>query len=187
VYIEVVGLISTSTSSRTFLWYLLYAYENHLRFKGRKSFQILRANINRSLSLMAPTVVFVPGIWEGPAPFARVTELLSSQGYRTHTAALLSTGTVSPDNPSMKDDTVAIRQTIEKLTAAGEDVVLVLHSAGGFLGSIAIEGLTRKAYQEKGLKGGVAKIVFLTAAVVPEGTPHSKPPFAYYDVCFGKS
>jgi hypothetical protein len=82
----------------------------------------------------------------------------------------------------MNDDVAAIRAAIEKLTTAGEDVVLVLHSAGGFLGSMAIEGLTRKAFRSKSLKGGVAKIVFLTAAVVPEGTPHGKPPFAYYDV-----
>jgi hypothetical protein len=132
---------------------------------------------------MAPIVLFVPGIWEGPAPFIQASKLLTSQGYTVHTAELASTGTISPGNPSMNDDVAAIRSVVEKVTTAGEDVLLVLHSAGGFLGSMAIEGLTQKAYRSKGLKGGVAKIVFLTGAIVPEGTEHSKPPFAYYDVC----
>jgi hypothetical protein len=132
---------------------------------------------------MAPTILFVPGIWEGTAPFAHVSELLSSQGYTVHTAKLASTGTILPGNPSMEDDAAAIRAVVEKLTTTGHDVIWVLHSAGGFLGSMAIEGLTRKAYQSNGLKGGVAKIVFITGALGPEGTKHTKPPLEYYDVC----
>jgi alpha-beta hydrolase superfamily lysophospholipase len=132
---------------------------------------------------MPSTIVFVPGIWEGTAPFADVTEQLSSQGYTVQMAKLVSTGTVSPGNPSIEDDAAAIRAVIEKLTSASQDIVLVLHSAGGFLGSMAIEGLTHKAFQSKGLKGGVAKIVFITGAILPEGTTHTLPPFAYHDVC----
>ena len=131
---------------------------------------------------MAPTILLVPGLWEGSAPFAHVISLLQSRGYSTHFAALLSTGKTSPGNPGMKEDIAAVRSTIADLVNAGEDVVLVLHSAGGFLGSEAANGLDVKARQEAGLKGGVSKIVFLAGAVWPEGYKHGPLPVFTYDV-----
>jgi pimeloyl-ACP methyl ester carboxylesterase len=118
---------------------------------------------------MAPTILFVPGIWVGPTVFRPVSSLLNADGLSTETAVLPSTGTTSPGNPGMKDDIAAVRKHIEQLVSRGEDVVLVLHSAGGFIGSAAMEGLSKKARVEKGEPGGVASIVFLSGAVFPEG------------------
>ncbi|MCJ1395230.1 hypothetical protein MMC18_008113 [Xylographa bjoerkii] len=130
---------------------------------------------------MNPTILFVPGFWEGAAPFARVSALLQAEGYRTEIAVLPSTGTVSPSNPSMEDDIAAVRATVEKLVMVGNDVVMVMHSAGGFLGSNAIEGLSANARVEKGLKGGVTHIVFLCAGVYPVGFTHEPLPFFVID------
>lgn len=131
---------------------------------------------------MAPTILIVPGFWEGSAPFSHVISLLQSEGYPTEIATIPSTGTVSPGNPGMHDDIAAIRSTVTQLVEKAQHVVLVLHSAGGFLGSNAIEGLSLKARQEKHLPGGVSKIVFLTGAVFPEGYKHAPLPFFTYDV-----
>ena len=118
---------------------------------------------------MPPTICFVPGFWLGPKPFTRVASLLQSQGFPTQILTLASTGSVSPGNPSMDDDIAAIRSKVSDLVSDGKEVVLVLHSAAGFLGSNAIEGLTNQARKEKGLEGGVSKIVFVSGAVLPEG------------------
>ena len=131
---------------------------------------------------MPPTVLFVPGFWVGTSPFAQVTSLLQSQGVPTQIVALPSTGSTSPGNPTMLDDIAAIRSAAEKLVEAEKDVVLVLHSGGGFLGSNAIEGLTVKARSNKGLKGGIVQIVFLSGAVFPEGFKHGPLPFAVVEV-----
>lgn len=57
---------------------------------------------------------------------------------------------------------------------------MVMHSVGGILGSNAIEGLRLNA---RGVKeGGVVKLVFLTAAVFPEGFKHGPLPFMEFDV-----
>lgn len=74
--------------------------------------------------------------------------------------------------------------SVEKLVVAEQDVLLVLHSAGRFLGSKAIEGLGAKAHAAKGLKGGVVGIVFLAGAVAPEGFTHVPLPFAVVKACF---
>ncbi|ESZ98066.1 hypothetical protein SBOR_1597 [Sclerotinia borealis F-4128] len=126
---------------------------------------------------MAPTIVFVPGFWEGPTVFEEVISLLKPIGFKTQVAALPSTGTVSPGNPDMNDDIAAVRSVVQELVDAEEDVLMVLHSGGGFIGTSAIEGLTAKARTEKGLKGGVAKLVLLTAAIFPEGFTHGPLPF----------
>lgn len=132
---------------------------------------------------MAPTILFVPGLWEGPTVFNAVSSLLTAAGFKTETAVLPSTGATSPGNPGMKDDIASIRNHLQGLVSEGEeDVVLVLHSAGGFLGSEAMQGLSKKDRLEG--KGGVIGIVFLAGAVFPEGYEHQPLPFAVVDVCF---
>jgi pimeloyl-ACP methyl ester carboxylesterase len=134
-----------------------------------------------------PTIVFVPGIWEGPTVFTSLSTTLQALGYPTDTATLPSTGTSSPGNPSMRDDEQAIRYIVKRLVIDEEKtVILVCHSAGGFLGSGTIEGLSAKNLKKKGAKGGVAKIVFLAAGLAAEGYVHGKMPFMDFVVscCF---
>ncbi|OKL62293.1 hypothetical protein UA08_02305 [Talaromyces atroroseus] len=126
---------------------------------------------------MAPTILLVPGLWEGPSVFDSLSSLLAADGFNTEAASLPSTGSTSPGNPTMKDDIDAIRQHIVSLVSRGDDVLLVLHSASGFLGSEAMQGLDMKRRQERGESGGVVGIVFLTAGLIPEGLAHQTPPF----------
>lgn len=127
--------------------------------------------------------LFVPGFWEGAQPFESVSRLLSLKHFQTETCSLPSTGSISPGNPSMLDDIAAIRSSVESVLSAEEEIILVLHSAGGFLGSNAMEGLSKKTRAESGLKGGVVGIVFLAAAVFPEGFEHGSLPFTEIQVC----
>jgi len=136
---------------------------------------------------MKPTILFVPGIWEGPTVFNHVCSLLQDLGFPTQTCTLPSTGTKSPGNPSMHDDKLAIRSVVQKLVEEeGKTVVLVCHSAGGFLGAAAIEGLAVNVRKEKGESGGVGKLVFLCAGLAPEGFEHGSLPFMDFDKAKGE-
>ena len=126
-------------------------------------------------------IAFVPGFWEGTKPYDNVMTLLSPK-FQTMTCPLISTGTTSPGNPSMGDDIAVIRSSIEALLVQEKNVVMVLHSGGGFLGSNAIEGLSAQARGEQGLKGGVVGIVFVTGAIYPEGFEHGDLPFMEIEV-----
>lgn len=125
-----------------------------------------------------PTILIVPGLWEGPSAFEPLAAVLRKAGYTVHTASLVSCGTVSPGNPSMKDDVHGIRKQLQSLVDTGDDVVLVLHSAGGFLGSEAMDGLDKSTRAAESKAGGVVKIIFLAAAVLPRGYEHQALPFA---------
>jgi pimeloyl-ACP methyl ester carboxylesterase len=77
----------------------------------------------------------------------------------------------------MADDIASIRATLTTLVASNADVLLVLHSAGGFLGSEAMQGLSARERREQGLEGGVMGIVFLAAGLAPTGHQHVDLPF----------
>ncbi|KAJ5097406.1 hypothetical protein N7456_008127 [Penicillium angulare] len=128
---------------------------------------------------MAPKILIVPGTWEGPTVFGPLSTILKEKhGLSSETAKLLSTGAVSPGNPGLKDDVREIRTQIQRLVSENEDIVLVLHSAGAFLGSEAMQGLSKKELEAQGQKGGVTGIVFIAGAVFPEGYHHQPLPFA---------
>ncbi|MCJ1435568.1 hypothetical protein MMC27_004942 [Xylographa pallens] len=123
--------------------------------------------------MIKPTLVFVPGIWVGPVIYDSVAATLHDRyGYTITTISLPSTGKESPNAPSMKDDADAIRAAIKPLIDDGRELIMILHSAGGFLGSGAIEGLGIEARAKEGKKGGVSKLVCLAAALPEVGFDH---------------
>ena len=130
-----------------------------------------------------PTLVFVPGIWVGPEVYDSVAATLYDHyGYTIIPISLPSTGRESPNAPSMKDDADAIRAALIPLIDDGQELVMILHSAGGFLGSGAIEGLGVEVRAKEGKKGGVSKLVFLAAALPEVGFDHGSvdvPTFKY--------
>ncbi|KAL9598130.1 MAG: hypothetical protein Q9219_004686 [cf. Caloplaca sp. 3 TL-2023] len=145
-----------------------------------------------------PHILLVPGFWEGPTIYTAVLSLLRSLNHPASTAPLPSTGHASPNNPTMKDDVASIRSAIVSLIedgqeegkedgqeegkedgeeGKGKEVLLGLHSAGGFLGSMAMEGLSVKERRGQGKRGGVVGIVFLAGAVWEVGFGHWGLPF----------
>ncbi|KAF9876840.1 hypothetical protein CkaCkLH20_05686 [Colletotrichum karsti] len=91
-------------------------------------------------------------------------------------------GTSSKRQPhgfTIQDDTDAIRNElipfVEK--CGSEGVIMILHSAGGFIGAGAMKGLSQMAYEDDGKRGGVRQIVAFTAGFLPVGFEHKPLPF----------
>ena len=131
-----------------------------------------------SIAMPETSIVLVPGFWEGPSVYTPVLELLRQDSdYSVIVGVLPSTGVPSPGNPTLADDTTTIRCLIESQINGDKDVVLVLHSAGGYIGCNAIQGLTAKERTGRGLKGGVKRIVFLCAGIFEKGSTTGFMPF----------
>jgi pimeloyl-ACP methyl ester carboxylesterase len=107
-----------------------------------------------------PTIVFVPGAFHTPDYYNPVRSLLEAKGYVTEAVSLLSLG---DSTSSMADDAAAIRAVTSKLADEGHQVVLVMHSYGGILGTESAKelgcGLRRKA----GKTGGIVALIYLAA------------------------
>jgi pimeloyl-ACP methyl ester carboxylesterase len=119
-----------------------------------------------------PTIIFIPGAWVGPKPYEGVSQTLQIHGYPTLTIPLTSTGKSAPNAPSMHDDIAALRIALLPHVEAEKEIVLVMHSLGGLLGSNAIEGMGIEARAKEGKKGGIKRLVYLAAGILPEGEPH---------------
>lgn len=115
-----------------------------------------------------PTIVFVPGAWHSPEGYQDVISNLEPHGYKCVGIDLPTVG-ANPPKQDFNPDRDAISKAITDAAENGEDVVVVMHSYGGFPGTEAVKGLTRKDREGKGQNGGVVRLVYLTAFMVPEG------------------
>lgn len=78
-----------------------------------------------------PTLLLVPGAWHSPTHYAPLTEALTQAGYKCEAVALATVDPKDPAHTNADSDVEVIAAAIERLLAAGEDVVLVTHSYGG--------------------------------------------------------
>ncbi|MCJ1307507.1 hypothetical protein MMC25_001153 [Agyrium rufum] len=108
-----------------------------------------------------------------PECYDPIRTIFESRGYRCICPALPSSGAKSYSlDEDFTGDIDAIRVPILKLV---EDtgVVVVVHSYAGLSGGQALEGLDKESCKAKGLKGGVIRIIYVNAYLVPEGFQHS--------------
>jgi hypothetical protein len=120
--------------------------------------------------LPKPVIIFVPGAFVGPGPYAAVAEYLRADDYSVEvvhltSAADLSSETVS--SPKWKDlaaktadsDIEAIHDVVKPYFEQGRQVVLIGHSYGSIPAILSIEGHTVQERESKGLQGGVAAYI----------------------------
>ncbi|KAK7044431.1 AB hydrolase-1 domain-containing protein [Favolaschia claudopus] len=114
------------------------------------------------MSASRPVIVFIPGSFEPASLYTTVVADLESHGYEAHAIELETVGRRDTP-PSMYDDAAKVASLIHKLADEGKDVVLVPHSYGGMVACEASKGLAKSVREREGKRGGVAKIVFVTA------------------------
>ncbi|CAP71581.1 uncharacterized protein PODANS_6_670 [Podospora anserina S mat+] len=118
-----------------------------------------------------PVFVLLHGAWHGPSCWHRVIAELEQAGYKAVAPALPSSGS-TPPTPDWSKDVEIIHQTVSDLVKR-QDVVVVTHSFSGMTGGTALEGLDKDTCMSRGLKGGVIRLIYITAFLVPEGFQHS--------------
>lgn len=116
-----------------------------------------------------PTVVFTPGAWHGTWAFDTVRSQLETLGYPTEAVALPSVGNTNA-SVGVAEDAAALAAELATLTDAGKNVVMVCHSYGGVVASVAAEGFGYKDRSAAGLSGGVIMLVYMTAFAAPAQT-----------------
>ena len=115
-----------------------------------------------------PVFVFVPGAWHSPDAYDGVIAGLESHGYSSVKVKLPSVGG-APVTYDFKEDVDAIISTVTKLVEQNKEVIVVGHSYSGQpIGEIPKE-LSKTEREPKQLKGGVIRLVFIMAFLVPEG------------------
>jgi pimeloyl-ACP methyl ester carboxylesterase len=119
-----------------------------------------------------PIFVLLHGAWHTPRCWARLVSELDKAGYESVAPALPSSGS-TPPTPDWAEDVATIRKTVSDLIEKQRDVVVVMHSFSGMTGGTALDGLDKESRTSKNLKGGVVRLVYVVAFLVPEGFQHS--------------
>jgi len=123
-----------------------------------------------------PAFVLLHGAWHSPRCWNRLLPLLEEAGSSVIAPQLPSSGSIIPPTPDWSKDVETIRETVSQLVEYQErHVVVVLHSFSGMTGGTALEGLDKQSRAARGLKGGVIRLVYIVAFLVPEGFQHSAP------------
>jgi pimeloyl-ACP methyl ester carboxylesterase len=116
-----------------------------------------------------PTIVWVPGAWHIPSHYKLTTDILSKLGYKVVVVRLPSTRQTAPYPKDSGMDVGAVASAILTELDERNEIIVVMHSYGGLVGSDAVQGLSKNDREKKGLEGGVTKLVYLTSMAFPEG------------------
>jgi len=119
-----------------------------------------------------PTIVLVHGAWSTPPIYDPFVKALRVASYTVHCPLLptcSSTSSKSSSDAKFSSDVTTVRHLVSSLADASTDVVLLMHSYGGAVGSSAIADLSSKQRAQQGLAGGVVHLLYLSAYILPVG------------------
>lgn len=108
------------------------------------------------MSESKPTIVVGCGAHHTPYHYRFFEEALKNAGYAVRVVQLASTSAKVIDD-AMGKDVQAIRQVVQGEIENGKEVIVVLHSWSGFVGTAAVEGL----------ESGVNAIIYLASWMPP--------------------
>ena len=117
-----------------------------------------------------PIILLIPGSFSVAAMYYTLQNLLVTAGYDTYVNTLPSASRNPPELPaSLKDDAHFFSCIIEKLVDQDKEIVLLGHSYGGLVASESAKGHSRRERSARGQRGGIVRLIFLTAIVLLEG------------------
>lgn len=117
-----------------------------------------------------PTIFIVHGAWHSAAHFVPLISLFKQAGYPV-ICPTQPTYNCQPPTKTLYDDATFTRSILTDLIEKEQkEVIMIMHSYGGVVGTEAVtEELATEVRQAKGLKGGVVRLLYMTAFVLPLG------------------
>ncbi|PYI00617.1 alpha/beta-hydrolase [Aspergillus sclerotiicarbonarius CBS 121057] len=113
-----------------------------------------------------PTLILTPGAWYPPTAFNPLIEKLPE--YTCHAVAFPSIQKAT-EVQDLQPDIETVRALVEQEADAGNDVVVVSHSWSGLPVNSALRDLSKASREQAGKKGGVVKLVFISAFIPDVG------------------
>lgn len=151
-------------------WLQLVSRRINSRLKPQQNLRVRRSAHCQSKMASALGVLIIPGSFSYSSYYYDVVDRIKRDGYDAYVANLPSVIREPPESPAtLSDDANHIRNIISTLAEQGKDVIVLAHSYGGVVASQAVSGVLKTDREAIGLLGGVVRLVYLTATVMPEG------------------
>ncbi|PVH91943.1 alpha/beta-hydrolase [Periconia macrospinosa] len=117
-------------------------------------------------NLKPPTIVIVSGGWHVPESYSKLVDALKSAGYNVLAPRLPSMNESRPPTANLETDTSFVRSFVQDLITTGHNIVALMHSYGGQVGTNALNGLGES---ETPGSGRVSQLIYMTAFAQNEG------------------
>lgn len=88
-----------------------------------------------------PVILLITGAWHVPEHYLKVSDRLRHLGYTVECPHLMTNNNALPPNKTIDDDVVQIRELAKQYLDLGKDIVALMHSYGGIVGTTALSGL----------------------------------------------
>lgn len=115
------------------------------------------------------TILVVGGGWHMPQSYSKLTKHLESQGYEVHVPTLPTMNGSRPPNMDLNSDTDHVRSVVKVLVNEGRNVIVLMHSYGGQIGTNAFQGYGQEQRKKEQLTGGISALIYLAAYAIQEG------------------
>ena len=119
-----------------------------------------------------PTFLFIPAAWHLPAYFDPLITYLSYHGYSSVAVTLPSVNS-SPAVTSLQPDVDSIAAALTTLLDNASDVIVMMHSYGGMVGTDAVGKAIKELADAGGTygkrSGKIKRLVYVAARVPLEG------------------
>ena len=121
------------------------------------------------MSALSPTIVLIHGGFHQPANYEMFTSKFKALGLEVHAPRLPTMNGARPPNADLYTDADFINAYVKRLIQAGRNVVAIMHSYGGQVGTGALAGLSKAERAKKSLAGGIVHLVYMCGFALPEG------------------
>jgi pimeloyl-ACP methyl ester carboxylesterase len=121
------------------------------------------------MSISQPTVLLISGGWHTPQSYTKLNDALSSSGFEVLVPTLPSMNGNRPPSADLQSDTDFIRSYTQDLINTGREILVLMHSYGGQVGTNALSGLSFASRSKEGLSGGVLHLIYMAATAIVEG------------------
>lgn len=116
-----------------------------------------------------PSVVLVHGAWHVPEHYSDFIQQLQNAGFDVFCPRLPTCDETKRLTADMFGDARVVRDQVISLLEKSREVIMLLHSYGGAVGTEAVKGLSASERAAKGLYGGVTRLIYMCGFMLQVG------------------
>ena len=120
-------------------------------------------------SKIKPAIVLVHGSWHVPEHYSDLIQEFQEAGFEVFCPRLPTCDESKHLTADMFSDAQVVRDQVVSLVDASRNVIMLLHSYGGAVGTQAVEGLSTNERARENLPGGIVRLVYMCAFMLQVG------------------
>lgn len=116
-----------------------------------------------------PAIVLVHGAWHVPEHYSDFIQRLQQAGFEVFCPRLPTCDETKCLNADLFSDARVVRSQVISLIDKSREVIMLLHSYGGAVGTEAVKGLSTRERATKELHGGIIHLIYMCGFMLQVG------------------